>query len=99
MHLLSRCGGWHVQELLNLNLAINQIRTIENLEGCESLEKLDLTLNQVSACPSTPPVHYAHASASLQALLCPNGPDSTRCHIAGASKALDHFPAKFGLNK
>lgn len=37
------------QELLNLNLAINCIERIENLEGCESLEKLDLTLNKVEA--------------------------------------------------
>ncbi len=45
--LTSWCGRI-VQELLNLNLAINRIRTVENLEGCESLEKLDLTLNRVA---------------------------------------------------
>ncbi len=28
-----------------LQLALNNIKTIENLEGCESLEKLDLTVN------------------------------------------------------
>lgn len=30
-----------------LNLAVNNIKTIENLEGCESLKKLDLTANFV----------------------------------------------------
>ena len=28
-----------------LNLALNNIQKIENLEGCESLKKLDLTVN------------------------------------------------------
>ncbi len=28
-----------------LNLALNKIEIVENLEGCESLNKLDLTLN------------------------------------------------------
>ena len=48
VHALTSCGGRIVQELLNLNLAINRIETVENLEGCESLEKLDLTLNRVA---------------------------------------------------
>lgn len=33
------------KELQYLNLAINNIKKIENLENCESLTKLDLTLN------------------------------------------------------
>lgn len=28
-----------------MNLSINNIERVENLEGCESLKKLDLTLN------------------------------------------------------
>ena len=32
-------------ELKYFNLAINNIKVIENIEGCESLNKLDLTLN------------------------------------------------------
>lgn len=34
-----------LKKLQYLNLAINNIEKIENLQGCESLEKLDLTLN------------------------------------------------------
>jgi protein TilB len=29
----------------SLNLALNNIKVLENLEGCESLTKLDLTVN------------------------------------------------------
>ena len=35
------------QELRYLNLAINNIAKIENLDRCESLAKLDLTMNFV----------------------------------------------------
>ena len=34
-----------LKDLQYLNLALNKIVLVENLEGCESLEKLDLTLN------------------------------------------------------
>lgn len=34
-----------LKKLQYLNLALNNIEKIENLQGCESLEKLDLTLN------------------------------------------------------
>lgn len=34
-----------LKELQYLNLAINNITKLENLQGCESLTKLDLTLN------------------------------------------------------
>jgi protein TilB len=34
-----------LKELDYLNLALNNISIIENLEGCESLRKLDLTVN------------------------------------------------------
>ena len=40
-----------LQELQYLNLAINNITRIENLHRCESLTKLDLTMNFVD-CPS-----------------------------------------------
>lgn len=36
-----------MKKLEYLNLAINNIEMVENLEGCESLQKLDLTLNFV----------------------------------------------------
>lgn len=35
-----------------LNLALNNIERIENLEGCELLEKLDLTMNFVGELTS-----------------------------------------------
>lgn len=34
-----------LKKLEYINLAINNIEKVENLEGCESLQKLDLTLN------------------------------------------------------
>ena len=34
-----------LKELEYLNLALNSITVIENIEGCESLQKLDLTVN------------------------------------------------------
>lgn len=34
-----------LKELEYLNLALNNITLIENLEGCESLKKLDFTAN------------------------------------------------------
>ncbi len=38
-----------LKELDYLNLALNSIELIEGLEGCESLRKLDLTVNFVNA--------------------------------------------------
>lgn len=41
-----------LKKLQYLNLAINNIEKIENLQGCESLEKLDLTLNFIGELES-----------------------------------------------
>lgn len=41
-----------MKDLRYLNLAINNIKRIENLEGCESLTKLDLTCNFIDDLPS-----------------------------------------------
>lgn len=38
-----------LKELTYLNLALNNIEVIEGLEGCESIEKLDMTCNFISA--------------------------------------------------
>lgn len=50
-HSLSPCNRPEnlakLKKLEYLNLAINNVEKIENLEGCESLQKLDLTLNFV----------------------------------------------------
>jgi len=48
-NLIPRIEGLHhLKNLWYLNLAINNIKLIENLEGCEQLKKLDLTLNFVA---------------------------------------------------
>lgn len=41
-----------MKRLEYLNLAINNIEKIENLSGCESLQKLDLTLNFIGELTS-----------------------------------------------
>ncbi|XP_053394299.1 dynein axonemal assembly factor 11-like [Mercenaria mercenaria] len=41
-----------LKKLVYLNLALNNVEVIENLEGCESLEKLDLTVNFVGELTS-----------------------------------------------
>lgn len=37
----------HAQELEHLNLAVNNIAKVQNLQRCESLRRLDLTVNFV----------------------------------------------------
>ena len=34
-----------MQELQHLNIAVNNLTKVQNLQGCESLRKLDLTVN------------------------------------------------------
>jgi protein TilB len=41
-----------LKKLEYLNLALNNIERIENLEGCESLQKLDLTVNFIGELTS-----------------------------------------------
>lgn len=41
-----------MKKLEYLNLALNNVERIENLEGCESLKKLDLTVNFVGELTS-----------------------------------------------
>jgi protein TilB len=41
----SNSGSSVLQELQYLNLALNNITKLQNLQGCESLQKLDLTVN------------------------------------------------------
>ena len=41
-----------MKKLEYLNLALNNVERIENLEGCESLNKLDLTVNFVGELTS-----------------------------------------------
>lgn len=41
-----------LKKLEYLNVALNNIEKVENLEGCESLQKLDLTINFVAELTS-----------------------------------------------
>ena len=41
-----------LKKLEYLNVALNNIEKVENLEGCESLNKLDLTVNFVGELSS-----------------------------------------------
>lgn len=41
-----------LKKLEYLNLAVNNVECIENLEGCESLQKLDLTMNFIGKLTS-----------------------------------------------
>lgn len=59
--LLGWCGTFscsssenvsRMKKLEYLNLALNNIEVVENLEGCESLNKLDLTVNFVGKLTS-----------------------------------------------
>ncbi len=43
-----------------VNLAMNNIETIEGLDGCENLKKLDLTLNFVGAISSVTKLRNNH---------------------------------------
>ena len=47
----------HPKDLQYLNLALNNVSKIQNLQKCEALEKLDLTVNfvsKVSGCKGPP---------------------------------------------
>jgi len=56
---------WKFKRLEYLNLALNNIEIIENLEGCESLRKLDLTLNFIGELTS---VQKLRANIHLETL-------------------------------
>ena len=60
-----------LKELEYLNLALNNIERIENLEGCESLKKLDLTLNFIGEITS---VHNLKGNISLENLYLTGNP-------------------------
>jgi protein TilB len=54
-----------LKKLEYLNLALNNIERIENLEGCESLQKLDLTVNFIGELTG---VRSLKANIHLQSL-------------------------------
>ena len=66
-----------MKKLEYLNLALNNIERIENLEGCESLNKLDLTVNFVGELTSIYSLKVSQAWP-------------LRLHITNSSKKLNH---------
>lgn len=57
-----------LKELDYLNLALNNISTVEGIEGCESLRKLDLTVNFVGIEELEVSIHNLKANVMLQDL-------------------------------
>ena len=68
------------QELQHLNMAVNNLTKVQNLQGCESLAKLDLSVNFI------PKVHRHGAARScslgLRTLLVTTAP---ACSFSGAA--------------
>ena len=90
---ISRIEGLHHLKMLSyLNLAVNNIKIIENLEGCESLEKLDLTLNFIVDLDS---VVKLRANIFLATLHLTGNPctkiDGYRAFVAHALPQLEHL--------
>lgn len=56
-----------LQELQYLNLAVNNITKLQNLQRCESLSKLDLTVNFVAKAGLLS-LHSLQANVHLQEL-------------------------------
>lgn len=81
-----------LRELRYLNLALNNIRKIENLEFCESLEKLDLTINFIQDLQS---VENLKANFSLRELHLIGNPcteiEGYREFIIGALPSLENL--------
>ncbi len=75
-HLRRRACVRHVQELQYLNLAMNKISRIENLEGCESLEKLDMTMNKIGVA-DLPTIANLRNNAHLHTLYLLGNPCTT----------------------
>ena len=62
-NLISKLNNLHrLKELEYANFAVNSVRKIENLQRCESLTKLDLTMNFAG---EGEPAHRAHAAREL----------------------------------
>ena len=85
-------GLHHLKMLTYLNLAVNNIKLVENLEGCESLEKLDLTLNFIADLDS---VVSLRANVFLSTLHLTGNPctkiDGYRAYVAHALPQLEHL--------
>lgn len=63
-----------MKELEYLNLALNNISMIEGIEGCESLKKLDMTVNFVDIEELEPSVYNLKANVMLEDLYLTGNP-------------------------
>ena len=63
-----------LKELTYLNLALNNISLIENLEGCESLEKLDMTCNFIQCEQLLPSLYNLKKCQSIQQIYFTGNP-------------------------
>jgi len=66
-----------LKELEYLNLALNNIHFIENLEGCESLKKLDFTANFIDVFDYEKSLENLSKCASLRDLYMTGCPITT----------------------
>ena len=66
-----------LKELNYLNLALNNISKIENLEGCESLKKLDLTANFLDVDEFEESMNNLKKVASIRELYLTGNPVTT----------------------
>ena len=73
-------SGQPPQELEHLNLAVNNISRVENLGGCESLRRLDLTLNFI-ALPALPSLAALSDNPHLREL----------CLVGNPCTKWDHY--------
>ncbi|KAK7200266.1 leucine-rich repeat-containing protein [Novymonas esmeraldas] len=82
-------GLRHLKWLTYLNLAVNNITVIDGLQGCEALERLDLTLNFIADATS---VQTLLANPFLQSLHLTGNPcTKTEGYRAYVVHALPHL--------
>ena len=84
----------HVQDLRYLNVAMNRISRCENLQGCESLEKLDMTLNKIGIA-ELPSLSALRANLALRRLYLLGNPCTTwpdhRQYVIATLPQIDHL--------
>lgn len=82
------------QDLRYLNVAINQICRVENLQGCESLEKLDLTLNRIEVA-DLPSIGSLRSNVLLRRMYLLGNPCASwpghRQYVIAALPQLQHL--------
>ena len=84
-----------LKRLKYLNVALNNVTKIENLKGCESLRKLDLTYNFVSL-ENLHSVKRLNANVELRSLFLMGNPcaeswEKYRAYVAGSVRRLEYL--------